>query len=75
MVSVEEIVGLDEALGVQLKLALASPLWKGLPYGMEMNPRQWDLEVLELRPHHRLSLKLTVPWRASRSRHLPWNSS
>lgn len=63
MLSVEELRTVDDTLRVQLKLALASPMWKRLPYGVEMNPKAWRVEVLEVRPHHRLNLKLTIPWR------------
>lgn len=62
MFPVDAICGVDDVLAVQFKLAVASPLWKALPYGLQLNPNAWQIEVLKVRPGRRLSLRLAVPW-------------
>lgn len=63
MMSPDELHELDETLSVQLRLALASPLWKNLPYGLQINPRAWSVELLDARPRRRLCARITIPWR------------
>lgn len=62
MMSPEELNVIDETLSVQLRLALASPLWKNLPYGLQINPRAWGVDLLEVRPRRRLCARITIPW-------------
>ena len=63
MWSMENLKGIDDTLSVQLRLALASPLWKDLPYGVQINPRAWDIKILEVQPQRRLCAWIAVPWR------------
>lgn len=65
MCSLEDLNELDETLGVQLRLALASPLWKNLPYGVQINPRSWSIDILEVQPQRRLCAQILIPWRPS----------
>lgn len=67
MWTVDELKERNETLNVQLRLALASPLWKGLPYGAQINPRAWRIEVLALRPGRRLYAWITVPWKTAQA--------
>lgn len=65
MWSVDTLNRVDSTLGAQLRLALASPLWKDLPYGSQINPRSWRVDVLDVRPRRRLCARIVVPWRSA----------
>lgn len=63
MRSIEDLREIDSTLSAQLRLALASPLWKDLPYGVQINPRAWQIELLDVRPSRRIDARIMVPWR------------
>lgn len=65
MWSVDDLNEADETLSAQLRLALASPLWKELPYGLQVNPRAWRIDLLDVRPCHRLCARIVIPWRSA----------
>jgi hypothetical protein len=71
MLEPDAVSGMGEDLSVQFKLALASPLWKGLPYGAQLNPSAWDIELIKLQPGQRLSVKISIPWRSGRQNKSP----
>jgi len=65
MLTVDALQEKDCVLATQFRLALASPLWRWLPYGTQPNPRTWQIELEEVRPGRRLSARLWIPWRPS----------
>ena len=71
MVEPDAVPDMGEDLNVQFKLALASPLWKGLPYGTQLNPLAWKIEVLKLRVGQRISVKISIPWCSMRPNKCP----
>ena len=65
MLTVDALNEMDGVLATQFRLALASPLWRWLPYDTQPNPRTWQIELEEVRPGRRLSARLWIPWRPS----------
>jgi hypothetical protein len=71
MPAVDALDRIDRALSAQFTLALACPLWRLLPYGVQPNPRGWIFDFLEIKPGHRASVRASIPWLPPRQDQMP----